>query len=80
VSGKGLVGTVVEVRHYWQAEGRFLLDDDDGETYDYEQGSYAWTELGVTRDAKGTLTGGSRILKENPIRSYGELHWRSMTP
>jgi alpha-D-xyloside xylohydrolase len=76
----GCGSPALEVRHYGQAEGRFLLYDDDGETYDYEQGSYSWTELAVTRDAKGTLAGGSRILKESPIRSYGELHWRFMTP
>ena len=70
----------LEVRHYGRAEGRFLLYDDDGETYDYERGEYSWTELRVARDGEGALVGASRVVKPGPAPSYGELCWRFMTP
>jgi len=31
----------LEVHHYGESEGRFLLYDDDGETFDYENGDYS---------------------------------------
>jgi alpha-D-xyloside xylohydrolase len=39
-SGKSLT-----VRYYGKAPGRFMLYDDDGESFDYEKGKYSWTEL-----------------------------------
>ncbi len=70
----------LEVRHYGHSEGRFLLYDDDGETYDYEQGAFRRTELTVLRDADGLLRGDSRVTREGPASGYGELRWRFMTP
>lgn len=43
----------IEVRHYGQSSGTYQLYDDDGETFDYEQGSYSWRTITVTVDAKG---------------------------
>ncbi len=39
----------LEVRHYGGLEGKYLLYDDDGETFDYENGYYSWTELSATK-------------------------------
>ena len=43
----------LEVRHYGSRPGRFLLYDDDGESFDYERGHFRWIELTVEIDAAG---------------------------
>ncbi|HVZ64738.1 MAG TPA: TIM-barrel domain-containing protein [Lacunisphaera sp.] len=48
-----------EIRIYPGADARFTLYDDDGETYDYEKGQRATTDL-VWHDATRTLTVGAR--------------------
>jgi len=69
----------LEVRHYGDKPGTAAVYDDDGETYDYENGERSWTRLEVTRDAggawKGTVTpdpGGKRW-------RYSEVKWTFMT-
>ncbi len=47
----------LEVRQYCAAEAVFGLDDDDGETYDYERGARGWLRLRVDRSAEGELVG-----------------------
>ncbi len=39
----------LEVRHYGQADGQFSLYDDDGQSFDYEQGAFSWSEFGATK-------------------------------
>jgi len=47
----------LEVRHYGEKEGAFLLYDDDGETVAHEQGQSCWLPLAVQRTAGGRLAG-----------------------
>ena len=67
----------LEVRHYGQAPGRFLLYEDDGVSFDYEQGRYHWRELCVERDAAGNLAGTAAPARPG-VSCYGEVHWRFM--
>lgn len=39
----------LEVRHYGQADGQFSLYDDDGQSFDYEQGAFSWSDFGATK-------------------------------
>ena len=39
----------LEVRHYGTKENQYLLYNDDGESYDFENGAYSLTELSVER-------------------------------
>ncbi len=66
--------SALEVRHYGRGEGRFLLYDDDGETYDYERGHYNLTELRVTREGEPTAS----PLRERVTPTYARLEWRPM--
>jgi alpha-D-xyloside xylohydrolase len=66
----------LEVRHYGQAEGRFMLFDDDGETYAYERGAYRWRALTATRGADGTLVGAVSPVDEGWQSAYGPIAWR----
>lgn len=44
------------VRHYGTAPGKAPLYDDDGETFDYENGQFAWYELNSPDGSTGTIT------------------------
>jgi alpha-D-xyloside xylohydrolase len=65
-------GEGLEVRYYGRAEGRFLLYDDDGETFAYDRGEYNLTELSA-------LSSEAKVIKEGARVTYGEMNWRSMT-
>ena len=67
----------LEVRHYGVSEGEFMLYDDDGETFNYENGEYSLTRLMVKKSA-GMLKGMSQIEKEG-IYNYSEINWVYMT-
>ena len=69
----------LEVRHYGSANGCFQLYDDDGLTFDYEQGKYHWRELKVVRNEEGALRGYASPLDDDLPSSYGEIKWRFMT-
>ena len=69
----------LEIRHYGGAPGRWELYDDDGTTFDYERGSFSWTELAVARDAAGTLRGSMRPPAAGKPFSYRIARWRMMS-
>jgi len=69
----------IEIRHYGEKPGRYLLYDDDGETFNYEKGDYSWREIKVEKDKKqqwkGTI---SAAVKDKP-NSIGNVSWKFMT-
>ena len=67
----------LEVRHYGTKENQYILYNDDGESYDYEKGEYAQTELSVERKRNGELVGKSTSLSKK--FNYGKITWRWMT-
>lgn len=69
----------LEIRHYGKADGQYRLYDDDGETYDYEQGEYAWRDIRVTRDRKGRLKGHISKAEKGKPDNVGTVTWRFMT-
>jgi alpha-glucosidase (family GH31 glycosyl hydrolase) len=69
----------IEVRHYGEAEGSFLLYDDDGETFDFEKGVCNWRELSVRRTADGKLVGVAVKPVEGMPCTWGETTWRFMS-
>lgn len=69
----------LEVRHYGAADGHFDLYDDDGLTYDYEQGTYSLSRLQVNRDTDGKKQGSIKQLHDGTATSFGAFNWRFMT-
>jgi alpha-D-xyloside xylohydrolase len=69
----------LEVRHYGQSEGRFVLYDDDGTTFAFERGVFSWTPLAVTRGTSGALVGSARRPAADRPFSYGAIRWRMMS-
>ncbi|MFL5771962.1 MAG: TIM-barrel domain-containing protein, partial [Flavisolibacter sp.] len=69
----------IEVRYYGEKPGRYLLYDDDGETFDYEKGAFTWREIKVEKDKKGKLKGSiSNAVKGKP-NTVGKVTWKFMT-
>jgi alpha-D-xyloside xylohydrolase len=69
----------LEVRHYGEAEGTFVLYDDDGRTFDFEDGELSWTRLRVERAADGRLRGVVEPREAGEPFGYGEVRFRMMT-
>lgn len=58
--------------------GRYLLYDDDGETFDYEKGAYTFREIKVNK-VKGKLkTSISKPIDGKP-NTVGKVTFRMMT-
>ncbi len=68
----------LEIRHYGEKPGRYLLYDDDGETFNYEKGEYSWREIRTEKDKrqqwKGTI---SPPVKDKP-NTVGKVTWKFM--
>jgi alpha-D-xyloside xylohydrolase len=64
----------IEIRYYGEKPGRYLLYDDDGETFNYEKGEYSWREIKV-ENGKGTI---SAPVSGKP-NTVGNVTWRFMT-
>lgn len=69
----------LEIRHYGKADGAYRLYDDDGETFDYEQGAYSWRDIKVTRDKKGRLRGTISKAEKGKPDNIATVTWRFMT-
>ena len=65
----------LEVRHYGKAPGSFLLYDDDGESFAYEQGEHTWLQLRAEVDAGGRLTGTVDAVGPGLSQSWDEFRW-----
>jgi alpha-glucosidase (family GH31 glycosyl hydrolase) len=70
----------LDVHHYGDAPGEFLLYDDDGETFAYETGAYSWTRLRAIRNAEGDWQGEVTRPDDGLPFSYSEVTWRFRTP
>ncbi|HUR56575.1 MAG TPA: TIM-barrel domain-containing protein [Opitutaceae bacterium] len=69
----------LEVRHYGESAAQLSLYDDDGETFDYERGSFSWTHLTVAKDASGKLAGAITPDANGRKWSYGDVKWVFMS-
>lgn len=68
----------LEIRHYGLKGNTYLLYNDDGESFNYENGEYTLTELKVIREKDGRLTGSDKLLKSKKFK-YGSISWCWMT-
>jgi alpha-D-xyloside xylohydrolase len=64
----------LEIRYYGEKPGKYLLYDDDGETFNYEKGEYSFREIKV-ENKKGTI---SDAVSGKP-NSVGNVTWKFMT-
>ncbi|MFZ5518625.1 MAG: TIM-barrel domain-containing protein [Candidatus Zhuqueibacterota bacterium] len=69
---------LLTIRHYGESNGQYNLYDDDGETYNYEQGQYQWRTIKVYRE-NGTWKGTITPPKKDKPDSYLKANWIFMT-
>jgi len=69
----------LEIRFYGKQPSKYLLYDDDGETFNYEKGEYSWRELRVEKDKKGNWKGIISNAEKGKPNSVGKVTWRVMT-
>jgi len=69
----------LEIRYYGNSPGRYLLYDDDGETYDYEKGVYSWREIVVSGDRKGAPSGTISKAEKGKPDNIGAVTWKYMS-
>lgn len=65
----------LEIRHYGNVAGEFELFDDDGKTFDYEQGQYRWHTLKVETNSKGERQGTYTETGPDWKSAYGAISW-----
>lgn len=70
----------LEVRHYGNKPSVYTLYDDDGETFNYEQGEFTNILLKVDVNEQGEKTGTAIIPEGAKIWSYSEYQFKFMTP
>lgn len=76
---KGNQKVDLEIRHYGEKAGRYLLYDDDGETFNYEKGQFTWREINVERQRKGRLKGSISPATKGKPNTVGKVTYRFMT-
>jgi alpha-D-xyloside xylohydrolase len=69
----------IEVRHYGEKPGRYLLYDDDGETFDYEKGDYSWREITVAKNRRGQWEGAVAKAGKGKPDNVGKVTFVFMT-
>ena len=69
----------MEIRHYGKANGQYRLYDDDGETFNYEQGAYSWRTIKVERAKNGKLRGTISAPEKGKPNTLGTVTWKYMT-
>ncbi|WAC12188.1 glycoside hydrolase family 31 protein [Dyadobacter pollutisoli] len=69
----------LEIRHYGTSNGSYKLYDDDGTTFDYEKGNFAWREIKVERQKNGALQGSISKEETGKPNTVGTVTWRYMT-
>ncbi|MDH3346178.1 MAG: DUF5110 domain-containing protein [Kiritimatiellaceae bacterium] len=72
-------GMPLEVRHYGKTGGSFDLYEDDGKTFDYEQGAYRIRTLTVSKKDNG-FQGSETISRDEAPALFGPVQtWSFMT-
>jgi|GEM_PF-4476163 len=66
------------LRHYGKAENLAYLYDDDGISFNYENGNYSLVKLTVTNDS-GKLKGGHSTVNGGYKSGYRDFSWKFMT-
>jgi alpha-D-xyloside xylohydrolase len=69
----------LNVRYYGEKPAKYMLYDDDGESYNYEKGDYSWREIKVERDKSGKLKGSISAPVKGKPNTVGNVVFEYMT-
>ncbi|MBV7530945.1 TIM-barrel domain-containing protein [Chitinophaga sp. sic0106] len=69
----------LEIRHYGESESSSQLYDDDGESFDYQQGKYVQYQLSAKKDKQGKWKGQATVDNKQGMKVvYKDIKWRFM--
>ncbi|MFK5973472.1 MAG: glycoside hydrolase family 31 protein [Flavobacteriaceae bacterium] len=69
------------IRHYGKKESTYTLYDDDGLSFNFENGAFSEVRITIEKDRKGQLKGSiSKPKKNKPYGYTKKVIWKFMTP
>jgi len=69
----------LEILYFGTRPGRYLLYDDDGETFDYEKGAFSWREIRVEPGKDGKPSGSISKAEKGKPDNIGKVTWKFMS-
>ena len=69
----------IEIRHYGEISGKYMLYDDDGETFNYEKGDYSSREINISKNRRGQWEGTISRAEKGKPDNIGTITFRFMT-
>lgn len=69
----------LEIRVYGEKPGKYMLYDDDGETFNYEKGDYSFRAITVAKNSLGTFDGSVAEPVKGKPNNVGTVTWKFMT-
>jgi len=69
----------LEIKYFGSKPGNYMLYDDDGETFCYENGAYSWREIKVVIDKKGKFSGTISKAEKGKPDNVGKVTWKFMS-
>ncbi|HTF30705.1 MAG TPA: TIM-barrel domain-containing protein, partial [Flavitalea sp.] len=69
----------LEIRYYGEVPGKYMLYDDDGETFNYERGEYSFRTIKIEKDKTGKLNGTLSAPEKGKPNTIANISFRFMT-
>jgi alpha-glucosidase (family GH31 glycosyl hydrolase) len=69
----------LEIRYYGSKPGKYMLYDDDGETFNYEKGAYSFREINVAKEANGKLKASISNAQKDKPNTVNKVTFKAMT-
>lgn len=69
----------LEIRYYGSKPGKYMLYDDDGETFNYEKGAYSFRTISVEKAANGQLKTTISAAEKGKPSTVNKVTFKAMT-
>lgn len=69
----------LEIRYYGSKPGKYMLYDDDGETFNYEKGAFSFREINVVKAANGKLKASISAAQKGKPNTINKVSFKAMT-
>lgn len=69
----------LEIRYYGNKPGKYMLYDDDGETFNYEKGAYSFREINIVKETNGKLKASISPAQKGKPNTINKVSFKAMT-
>lgn len=69
----------LEIRYYGSKPGKYMLYDDDGETFNYEKGAFSFREINIVKEANGKLKTSISAAQKGKPNTVNKVSFKAMT-